>query len=40
MNKQYYLYNAFSSDYANGMWALEYGLVPVAKEMLKRIEEE
>ena len=39
-NKQYYLYNAFSSDYANGMWALEYGLVPVAKEMLKRIEEE
>lgn len=40
MNKQYYLYNAFSSDYVNGIWALEYGLVPVAKKMLKRIEEE
>jgi hypothetical protein len=37
MSKHYYLYNAFSDSYVNGMWALEYGLVPVAQFMLDEI---
>lgn len=40
MNKQYYLYNDFSHSYVNGVWAIEYGLVPVAQDMLKQINEE
>ncbi|WP_069471707.1 hypothetical protein [Candidatus Marithrix sp. Canyon 246] len=40
MNKQYYLYNDFSDSYVNGVWAIEYGLVPVAQDMLKQINED
>ncbi|MEN8219551.1 MAG: ATP-binding protein [Pseudomonadota bacterium] len=40
MSKQYYLYDAFSDPYVNGKWALEYGLVPVAKFMLDEINKD
>jgi hypothetical protein len=39
MNKRYYLYDAFSDSYAQSAWIVEYGLVPVAEFMLKKINE-
>jgi hypothetical protein len=40
MSKHYYLYDSFADPYVNGKWALEYGLVPVAKFMLEKIDED
>lgn len=39
MSKHYYLYDAFSDPYVKAMWAVEYGLVPVAKWMLNKMNE-
>ncbi len=40
MSKHYYLYDSFADPYVNGQWALEYGLVPIAKFMLEKIDED
>lgn len=33
--KHYYLADSFSDPYVNGLWAVHYGLLPIASDMLK-----
>jgi hypothetical protein len=40
MSKHYYLYDAFSDPFVNGMWAVEYGFVPVAQFMIQHMREQ
>ncbi len=40
VHKKYYLYDEFSDNYTNVSWSVEYGLTPIAKLMLKELQDD